>query len=244
MISLARILNDTPIKITDEIYFHQPTLNEIINEIGENTYWALLNVWVLKRRDMLVEETDASKQLDDYEIWKGYVFSAPMLRDALAESCRYFLKTKIEFFDISGTIYIGERESGIILDNTFYLLMKEICTRILPDSSASEEGGQYHENDNMSDREREMIAKMKSSAKKIEETKNPNLKPEDYLGKRILGLVAVGGYTFEQVYNMTMLQFNMLLQKYVEIQAFELRTALSPYISSEDNQNENKFWLN
>ena len=44
---------------------------------------------------MLVEETDASKQLDDYEIWKGYVFSAPMLRDALAESCRYFLKTNL-----------------------------------------------------------------------------------------------------------------------------------------------------
>jgi Tfp pilus assembly PilM family ATPase len=95
----------------------------------------------------------------------------------------------------------------------------------------------------MSEREREMIKKMKLSAKKVEETKNPNQKPEDYLGNRITGLVAVGGYTFEQVYNMTMLQFNMLLQKYIDIQTFELRTQLSPYISSEDNQNVNKFWL-
>ena len=89
---------------------------------------------------------------------------------------------------------------------------------------------------------RQMIEKMKAAEKKIEQTKNPDKKPEDYLGNRILGLVAVGGYTFEQVYNMTMLQFNMLLQKYVDIQTFELRTSLSPYISSEEGQT-NKFWL-
>jgi hypothetical protein len=148
----------------------------------------------------------------------------------------------VEFYDISGTIYIGERSSGVILDETFYLLMRELCTRIIPQSSASEEGGQYQETDNMSERERQMIEKMKAAEKKIEQTKNPDKKPEDYLGNRILGLVAVGGYTFEQVYNMTMLQFNMLLQKYVDIQTFELRTSLSPYISSEEGQT-NKFWL-
>ena len=111
----------------------------------------------------------------------------------------------------------------------------------MPESSASDEG-QYHETDNMSEREKQMIEKMKSSAQKIETINNPNKKPEDYLGNRILGLVAVGGYTFDQVYNMTMLQFNVLLQKYVDIQSFELRTSLSPYISSDDGH-ENKFWL-
>ena len=171
------------------------------------------------------------------------MMSSPVFREALKKSCHYLLKSKIEFFDISGTIYIGEKESGVILDNTFYLLMKEVCLRVMPDFGASEEGQQFRENDNMSEREREMIKKMKLSAKKVEETKNPNQKPEDYLGNRITGLVAVGGYTFEQVYNMTMLQFNMLLQKYIDIQTFELRTQLSPYISSEDNQNVNKFWL-
>ena len=192
---------------------------------------------------MIGEETETSSKLDDYELWKAYMFSSDMLRKSLELSCRIFLKEKIEFFDISGTIYIGESESGVILDNTFYLLMKELCSRIVPDSSASEEGEQFHENEHMSERERQMIAKMRSSAKKIEETKNPNKKPEDFFGNKILGLVAVGGYTFEQVYNMTMLQFNKLLQKCVDIQTFELRTALSPYISSEDDQNENKFWL-
>ena len=120
--------------------------------------------------------------------------------------------------------------------------MKELCSRIIPQSSASEEEGQYRETDNMSERERQMIEKMRAAEKKIEQTKNPDKKPEDYLGNRILGLVAVGGYTFEQVYNMTMLQFNMLLQKYVDIQTFELRTSLSPYISSDEGQT-NKFWL-
>ena len=157
-------------------------------------------------------------------------------------SCHVLLKAKVEFFDISGTIYIGERSSGVILDETFYLLMRELCSRIIPQSSASEEEGQYRETDNMSERERQMIEKMKAAEKKIEQTKNPDKKPEDYLGNRILGLVAVGGYTFEQVYNMTMLQFNMLLQKYVDIQTFELRTSLSPYISSDEGQT-NKFWL-
>ena len=78
--------------------------------------------------------------------------------------------------------------------------------------------------------------------KKIEETKNPNKRPEDYLGNKILGLVAVGHYTFEQVYNMTMLQFNKLLKKYVDVQNYEIRSMLSPYISSEDGQ-DFKYWL-
>lgn len=167
----------------------------------------------------------------------------PGAKEGLIKSCQVFLKSKVEFFDISGTIYIGEGEFGVILDNTFYLLMKELCNRIIPSASASEGGEQYHETEHMSKREREMIAKMKMSAQKIEETKNPSRNPEDMLGNKITGLVAVGSYTFEQVYNMTMLQFNMLLQKYVDIQTFELRTMLSPYISSEDNQNTNKFWL-
>ena len=240
MISLATVLSGKPIHVTGGIFFYQPTLAEIV-EMGEADYWSATNLWTLKRSEMVAEETEQTKNLDDYTLWKAYFFSSQQLRKALIKSSEVLLKSKVEFFDISHTIYIGEKESGVILDETFFLLMRELCSRIMPTSSASEEG-QYHETDNMSAREKEMIAKMKSSAQKIEETKNPDRKPEDYLGNRILGLVAVGGYTFEQVYKMTMLQFNMLLQKYIDIQTFELRTSLSPYISSEDGQT-NKFWL-
>lgn len=241
MISLATLLSNKPIHLTSDLYFYQPTLQEIINA-GEQEYWGALNVWLLKRKDIVREENEQTINLSDFELWKTYMLSSPIAKNALIQSCQLFLRTKIEFFDISSTIYIGEKQSGVILDEAFYLLMKDVCVHILPSSRASEDEGQYHETEGMSERERQMIEKMKASAKKIEETKNPNKKSEDTLGHRILGLVAVGGYTFEQVYNMTMLQFNMLLQKYIEIQTFELRTSLSPYISSEEGQ-ENRFWL-
>lgn len=241
MISLAKVLSGKPIPILEDIKFYQPTIQEII-DIGEGTYWASLSLWLLNREDLITGEDEHTRKLDDYEIWIWYVLNKPSIRKVLIDSCEILLREKVEFFDISGTIYIGEKKSGVILDKTFYLLMRELCNKIMPVGSASNDK-QFKETKHMSDREREMIAKMKSSAKKIEETKNPDKKPEDFLGTRILGLVAVGGYTFEQVYNMTMLQFNMLLQKYVDIQTFELRTQLSPYISSEDGQNVNKFWL-
>lgn len=242
MISLAQVLSGKPILLTSGIYFHQPTLQEI-EDMGENVYWNALNLWTLKRHDLLPEETEESKDLDDFTIWFGMLMQNPTLRSTFIYSCQIFLKSKVEFFDISGTIYIGEKESGIILDAAFYLLMKEICLRITPDVSASEDKGQYRETDHMSERERQLIEKIKAAEKKLESAKSDTLKPEDFLGDRILGLVAVGHYTFEQVYGMTMLQFNMLLQKYITVQSFELRTILSPYISSEDGQNENKFWL-
>ena len=71
------------------------------------------------------------------------------------------LRTKIEFFNMSSTIYIGEAASGVILDATFYLLMRELCQKLIPDSSASDEGKQYKETQNMSERERRLIEKMK-----------------------------------------------------------------------------------
>ena len=241
MISLARVLSKEPIPLMGSIKFYQPTLQEIV-EMGEGNYWVALSLWLLNREDLMAQESENTRQLDDYNVWRLYVLGTPSIRKTLEKSCRILLREKVEFFDISGTIYIGEKESGVILDETFYLLMREICNRVMPVDSASE-NGQFKETKNMSERERKMIEKMKMSEKKVEETKNPNKKPEDFLGNRILGLVAVGGYTFEQVYNMTMLQFNMLLQKYVDIQTFELRTQLSPYISSEDDRNSNKFWL-
>ena len=243
MISLAVVLSGKPILVKDSIYFYQPTIQEIA-EMGEGVYWSALNLWTLTRKQLIANETEETLAMDDFEVWKAYVFDTPAFRRSLIISCRIFLKTKIEFFDISHTMYIGERESGVILDNTFYLLMRELCLRIVPEaSSASESNAQYKENEHMSERERQLIEKMKKAEKQIEETKaGPPVKAEDYLGNKILGLVAVGTYTFEQVYNMTMLQFNMLLKKYVDIQSFELRTILSPYMSSEDGQG-NKFWL-
>ena len=67
MISLAKVLSGKPILITQNIKFYQPTLQEII-DMGENTYWALINLWLLRRIDIVDHETEESKNLDDFEI--------------------------------------------------------------------------------------------------------------------------------------------------------------------------------
>ena len=241
MISLAKILSRKPISINSHLFFYQPTLQENI-DMGEEVYWSSINIWTLKRKEIVAEENEYTESMDDYDIWKAHIMSSPTFKKILAKSCSIFFKSKVEFFDISNTIYVGEKESGLILDNTSYFLIRDIFSSILPDAQENDEDSQYKETDNMSERERQMIAKMKQSQKKIEEAKNPNKRPGDYLGDRILGLVAVGHYTFEQVYNMTMLQFNKLLKKYVDIQNYEIRSMLSPYISSEDGQ-DFKYWL-
>lgn len=243
MISLAKVLSGKPILLSDGVYFHQPTLQDV-EDMGEDIYWQVVNLWQLKRKDLVPEENEYSIKMSDFELWKTTVLLSDELKRVFILSCAVLLKTKVEFFELTSTIYIGEKASGVFLDEAFYKLMQALCQRITTVPSASEETAQYRETDNMSERERQLIAKIKAAQQKLESAKSGSIKPEDFLGDRILGLVAVGHYTFEQVYSMTMLQFNMLLQKYVDIQSFELRTLLSPYMSSEnESQNENKFWL-
>jgi hypothetical protein len=241
MISFAKVLSGKPILLTKDIYFYQPTLQEIV-DMTEKTYWEILNMWMLDRKSMVNYENEQTRQMEDFDLWKLAIMQSKELRHALSLSCYVFLKKKVEFFDISGTIYIGEEDSGMVLDNTFYLLMRELCFKLIENDSASEKSEQYQETEHMSERERQLIEKMRASEKKLEEAKNPNKKPEDYLGNKILGLVAIGKYDFDFVYKLTMLQFNRLLNKCVELQSYELRTMLSPYISSDDSQ-EHKFWL-
>jgi hypothetical protein len=67
---------------------------------------------------------------------------------------------------------------------------------------------------------------------------------EDMFGKQIVSLVAIGKYTYQEVYDMTMLQFTNALHKYADIERYEIHAMLSPYMSSKDGKNqENKHWL-
>lgn len=243
MISLSKVLSGKPILITNNIYFYQPTIQEIV-DMDEAVYWMSLNMFIINRKDIVKEENEFTKELTDYDIWKNLIFSNPSFQKSLYTACEIFLHEKIEFFNISNTIYIGEKGLGIILDERFYYIIRELCQKLISYNGANkkEEERQYKETENMSEKEKRMIEKMKASEAKIEAAKNKNSNPEDSFGRKILGLVAIGHYTIEQVYDMTMLQFNLLLEKYVEIQSFEIRSALAPYISSDDSQ-ESKFWL-
>lgn len=244
MINLSRILSGKPILITNKLYFTQPTLQEIA-DTGEDLYWVSLNLWTLKRKDLLKEENELTKDKTDYEIWINTILADDKLKNQLLVSCLLFFKAKVDFFPIAHTIYIGEKDSGAFLDQAFYELIRAICEKIIKFSSgggsSKSDDEQFKETDNMSEKERRMLEKMKASQKMLDNKVEHN--PEDVLGKRIIALSAIGSYTLEQVYNMTMLQLNMLLEKYVEVQSFELRTQLSPYISSENKQGEDSFWL-
>ena len=103
---------------------------------------------------------------------------------------------------------------------------------------------QYKETKKMSAREKEMLEKMKAAEAKLNRIKYGDSGANDVFGKQIVSLVAIGHYTFSQVYDMTMIQFTNLLMKYVDIERYELHTVLSPYISSKDAKSqENKHWL-
>jgi hypothetical protein len=67
MISLAKVLSGKPILITQNIYFYQPTIQEI-TDMGDDIYWGAINLWLLKRSDLIPEETEETKSLDDYEV--------------------------------------------------------------------------------------------------------------------------------------------------------------------------------
>ena len=60
--------------------------------MGEANYWSMLNLWTLKRTDIIQEENPQTIEMDDFELWKMALFASPMMRQPLATACRLFLK--------------------------------------------------------------------------------------------------------------------------------------------------------
>lgn len=244
-IDLALILSGAPIQITNNISIYQPTLRDIVI-IGEERYNAMLKIWNVTRDKLIQEETEQSRMLDDFEIWKLYILQSPQMIELLEESCLVFFRKKIEFLPITNTMYIGETEQGDLLDLTLFMLLKTAFSKIDPSSNKKDDDNeQYKETQNMSAVERRIYEQMKAGQAKLDKIKNKGKNMDDLLGRQIAGLAAIGHYTFKDIYDMTMLQFTTLLKKHIDVQNFELTTMLSPYMSSkDDNQEEkNKHWL-
>ena len=109
-------------------------------------------------------------------------------------------------------------------------------------TEAKKDTEQYNKDSAKSERERKLLAKLEASEAKLNKIKNAENAPEDEFGRQIVALVAIGKYTFEEVYKLTMLQFIHLLRKYVDIEKYELFTLISPYMSG-DSTSDNKHWL-
>lgn len=243
MINLERLISNTPMPVKGDIYFYQPTMGQIM-DMSEGVFWGLLKIWNLDRKELIREENEETRKYNDYNLWVLSILSNQILRDRLAESVDCFLHTKVEFLDISHTIVIGEIGKGILLDQEFYDRMKAIASSLFDTISGThKDEQQYQENDKMSDREREMIRKMKASAEKLDKIKNGDKEAGNYLIKQVVSLVAIGHYTFQEVFDMTMVQMIYLLRKFVDIESYEIRTMLSPYMDSKKTEPA-KHWIN
>lgn len=234
MINFGRLMTATPIPVSGKIKFYQPTIRQIL-DMGEGTYWSLLKLWNLERRELLQAESEETENLSDYEVWNLVMLHSPEMQKQLIASVHCFLHTKIEFLPISNTIMIGEADSSVLLDPYVYAQMKQI-SQTLFNLLGDKKDEQYQETEHMSEREKQIIRKMKASAEKLDKIKNGEKDTENQLVKQIISLVAIGHYTFDQVYGMTMVQMIYLLKKYVAIQQYELYTALSPYMDSKKGQ--------
>lgn len=240
--SLGLLLSDKPILIAPNLKLYQPTVRDVVN-IGEEKYGLMLRIWTLNRNELIQEENDYTEKLNDLELWLEYIWSVPKMKEGLIESCLAFFHKKVEFFPLTHTMYIGEGETGVLLDLNLYLLIKELFTK-LDYSKKDEKDAQYKETEHMTERERKIYERLKAGEAKLNKIKNADTDADDLFGKQIVSLVAIGHYTFKEVYDLTMIQFTNLLKKYVEIDNYELRTMLSPYISSKDDNQDNKHWLN
>lgn len=235
MIKLERLLSDSPIPIVKEIYFYQPNMRQII-DMGEGIFWSMLKLWHLTRKDMIEVESEESKKLSDYEVWLYTVFATPVLRQKLVDSIDCFLHTKIEFLELSHTIIVGEKDSGVLLDETFYNRMHIIADSLFDMGENKKDNDQYQINDNMSEREKDMIRKMQAREEMLDKLKNGEKDTQNRLINQLVSLVAIGHYSYAEVYDMTMIQMIYLLRKYVEIQTYELHTMLSPYMDSKKTE--------
>lgn len=239
--SLGLLLSGSPIKVTSRLKFYQPTVRDVVI-MGEEHYNLLLRIWTISRDELIPEENEYTKQRDDLAIWMEYILSVPQMKDALEESCLIFFRKKIEFLPLTHTISIGEGGTSELLDLGLYLTIKSLFSKLVQRNDDGEE--QYKKTKKMSAREQAMYDKMKAAEAKLNRIKYGDGGTDDIFGKQIVSLVAIGHYTFDQVYDMTMLQFSNLLMKYVDIERYELHTVLSPYISSKDAKSqENKHWL-
>ena len=239
--SLGLLLSGEPIKITSRLKFYQPTVRDVVI-MGEERYNLLLKIWTVSREELIPEENDYTQERDDYTIWFEYIMSVPKMQEALEESCLVFFRKKIEFLPLTRTISIGEGETSELLDLGLYLTVKSLFSKLV--EKRDDKDQQYKETKKMSAKEKEMLAKMKAAEAKLNKIKHGDSGGNDIFGKQIVSLVAIGHYTFSQVYDMTMLQFTNLLMKYVDIERYELHTVLSPYISSKDAKSQdNKHWL-
>lgn len=220
--------------VRGKIEIFQPTIRDIVT-IGYNRFGSLYGVWNLQRKDLLVEETDETWNLDDFEVYKKFMCYNPELQKIFKDSVLFFIHKNVEFLKMENTIFIGELESGIELTQELFSKIQSVIKQI----TSQKEEDIKSQNAPRSKKAQEIHDKIVAGQKRLAEMKQEM--GEDDMASRIVGVVG-HGHTYEEVYNMTLIQFNALLEKLVQIENYTLTTMLSPY-ADKKHKSKNKHWL-
>ena len=136
---------------------------------------------------------------------------------------------------MENSIFIGELESGIELTEELFSEIQSVIKQI----TLQKEEDEKIKNAPRSRRAQEIHDKIVKGQQRLEEIKKE--RGEDDLSNQIVSLVA-HGFSFTDVYDMTLLQFKTVLEKIVQVENYTITSLLSPYVDKK-HKGKNKHWL-
>ena len=233
-INFSYLLTGDAIRINNKISIYQPTIRDIVT-LGNERFGQLYSIWNLTRKELLKEETNETWNLEDWDVYKKFLCYNVSLQKIFSDSVMFFIHKKVEFLKMGNSIFIGELESGIELTEELFSEIQSVIKRI----TSQKEEDQTIKNAPRSNKAQEIHDKIVAGQKKVDDIKKEK-GVDDFLSQ-IVGIVA-HGYKYEDVYDMTLLQFRALLEKMVQIENYQITALLSPYIDKK-NKGKNKHWL-
>lgn len=233
-ISLSRLLSGDGVDINSNITIFQPTIRDI-TILGYERFGGLYSIWNLTRKELVPKETDETWNLEDWDVYKKFMIYNPEFRKVFKDSVLFFMHQKVEFLKMQNSIFIGELESGIELTEELFSEIQGVIKQI---TSQKEEDSKI-KNAPRSKRAQEIHDKIVAGQKKLEDLKKE--RGIDDLASQIVAVVA-HGHSYEEVYNMTLLQFRAILEKMVQIENYQLSVMLSPY-ADKKHKSKTVHWL-
>lgn len=233
-INITKLLVGDGIRINPKITIYQPTIKDIA-ELGYGRFGSLYTVWGLTRKDLLQEETDETWNLGDFDVYKKFVIYNEEIQKIFKDSVLFFMHQKVEFFKMQNSIFIGELESGIELTEELFSEIQSVIKQI----TLQKEEDEKIKNAPRSKRAQEIHDKIVQGQKRLEEIKKEN--GEDELANQIVALVG-HGFSYNEVFDMTLIQFKAVLEKLVQIENYNITSLLSPYVDKK-HKGKNKHWL-
>lgn len=233
-INIVQLLLGEGIKINSNITIYQPTLRDIAM-LGYEKFGSLYSIWNLNRKDLIKKETDDTWNLEDYDVIKKFLIYNLDLQKTFRDSVMFFIHKKVEFLKMSNSIFIGELESGTELTKELFSEIQSVIKQI----TLQKEEDEKIKNAPRTRRAQEIHDKIIAGQKRLDEIKKE--KGEDELANQIISVVA-HGISYNEVYDMTMLQFRAVLEKMVQIENYNIATLLSPYVDKK-HKKRNRHWL-